>query len=73
MNTDVINAIATGDELIAAGQAQYSFLVGLDPNASDPYHLYPLQASYGAPVFEITADGTYDAISQKYFGADVSK
>ena len=54
---------ATFDDLIAAGQAsgaEYAFLVGLDPAAADPYHLYPLQASFGAPVFEITADGTYD-------------
>ena len=54
---------ATFDDLIAAGQAsgaEYPFLVGLDPAAADPYHLYPLQASFGAPVFEITADGTYD-------------
>lgn len=63
-NTDLVaEAPATFDELIAAGQAagtEYAFLVGLDPAASDPYHLYPLQASFGAPVFEITADGTYD-------------
>ena len=54
---------ATFDDLIAAGEAsgaEYPFLVGLDPAAADPYHLYPLQASFGAPVFEITADGTYD-------------
>ena len=54
---------ATFDDLIAAGEAsgaEYPFLVGLDPAAADPYHLYPFQASYGAPVFEITADGTYD-------------
>lgn len=53
-------AVSTGQALVAGGQATYPFLVGLDPNAADPYHLYPLQASYGAPVFEITADGTYD-------------
>jgi arabinogalactan oligomer/maltooligosaccharide transport system substrate-binding protein len=54
------DAIAAGQALVAAGQAQYPFLVGLDPNAADPYHLYPLQASFGAPVFELNADGTYD-------------
>lgn len=54
------DAIATGQALVDAGDAEYAFLVGLDPNAADPYHLYPLQASFGAPVFEITADGTYD-------------
>ena len=55
------DALATGKALVDAGTAQYPFLVGLDPNASDPYHLYPLQASFGAPVFETKADGTYDA------------
>lgn len=52
--------IAAGQEAVAAGSAEYPFLVGLDAAAGDPYHLYPLQASFGAPVFEITADGTYD-------------
>lgn len=63
-NVDLVADVpATFDDLIAAGEAsgaEYAFLVGLDPNAADPYHLYPLQASFGAPVFEITADGTYD-------------
>ena len=52
--------IATGQALVAAGTATYPFLVGLDPNASDPYHLYPLQTSFGATVFALNADGTYD-------------
>jgi arabinogalactan oligomer / maltooligosaccharide transport system substrate-binding protein len=52
--------IATGNAAVAEGSAEYAFLIGLDPAAADPYHLYPLQASFGAPVFEITADGTYD-------------
>lgn len=52
--------IAAGQAAVADGSAEYPFLVGLDPAAADPYHLYPLQASFGAPVFEITADGTYD-------------
>ncbi len=63
-NVDLVGEVpATFDDLIAAGEAsgaEYPFLVGLDPAAADPYHLYPLQASFGAPVFEITADGTYD-------------
>ena len=57
-------APATWDDAIAAGTAagtQYKFLIGLDPNAADPYHLYPMQASFGAPVFALNADGTYDA------------
>lgn len=52
--------IAAGQAAVAEGAAEYPFLVGLDPAAADPYHLYPLQASFGAPVFEINADGTYD-------------
>jgi arabinogalactan oligomer/maltooligosaccharide transport system substrate-binding protein len=52
--------IAAGQAAVAEGAAEYPFLIGLDPAAADPYHLYPLQASFGAPVFEITADGTYD-------------
>ena len=55
------DAIATGNALIAEGKATYAFLIGLDPNAADPYHLYPLQASLGAPVFGLDANGTYDA------------
>ena len=54
-------AIAAGNALIAEGKAKYAFLVGRDPNAADPYHLYPLQASLGAPVFGLDANGTYDA------------
>lgn len=54
-------AIAAGQALVSAGTATYPFLVGLDPNAADPYHLYPLQASMGAPVFGLDEDGTYDA------------
>lgn len=52
--------LATGDALMASGDAEYAFLVGLDPNAADPYHLYPLQASFGSTVFELNEDGTYD-------------
>ncbi len=63
------DALATGKALVADGKAQYPFLVGLDPNAADPYHLYPLQASFGAPVFEIKADGTYDATKLALGGA----
>jgi arabinogalactan oligomer/maltooligosaccharide transport system substrate-binding protein len=54
-------AVAAGQALVAAGTATYPFLVGLDPNAADPYHLYPLQASFGAPVFGLDDNGTYDA------------
>src|SRR5690606_2122291 len=51
-------------DMVAKGQAagtEYAFLVGLDPEAADPYHLYPFQTSFGAPVFGTAADGSYDA------------
>lgn len=57
-------APATYDDMIAAGTAagtEYKFLVGLDPEQGDPYHLYPFQTSFGAPVFGTNADGTYNA------------
>ena len=54
---------ATFDEMIAKGQAaavDYPFVVGLDPQAADPYHLYPFQTSFGSSVFARNADGSYD-------------
>jgi arabinogalactan oligomer/maltooligosaccharide transport system substrate-binding protein len=51
--------IAAGQALVAAGTATYPVLIpsGAD---SDPYHLYPLQSSYGAPLFGLNADGSYN-------------
>lgn len=64
-NTDLVAEAPTDfDDMIAKGKAagtEYAFLVGLDPEASDPYHLYPFQTSFGAPVFGTAADGSYDA------------
>ena len=54
---------ATFDEMIAKGRAagtEYPFVVGLDPQAADPYHLYPFQTSFGNLVFARNADGSYD-------------
>ena len=63
-NTDLVPEAPTDyDDMIAKGRAagtDYAFLVGLDPAASDPYHLYPFQTSFGAPVFGTDADGAYD-------------
>jgi len=63
-NTDLApNAASTFDEVIANGQAagtEYPFLVGLSPEQGDPYHLYPLQTSFGSQVFAQNADGSYD-------------
>ncbi|CAH0197763.1 MULTISPECIES: maltose ABC transporter substrate-binding protein [unclassified Microbacterium] len=64
-NTDLVPEAPTDfADMIAKGEAagtEYPFLVGLDPEAADPYHLYPFQTSFGAPVFGTTADGGYDA------------
>ncbi|AEE46441.1 sugar ABC transporter substrate-binding protein [Cellulomonas fimi] len=55
---------ATFDELVAQAKAvgtDYSVLVQQDEKTGDPYHLYPLQTSFGAPVFGTDGDGAYDA------------
>jgi arabinogalactan oligomer/maltooligosaccharide transport system substrate-binding protein len=53
--------IASGKSVVASGKAKYPFLLGLDPKQGDPYHLYPLQTSFGSSVFAQNADGSYDA------------
>lgn len=64
-NTDLVPEAPTSyDDMIAKGQAagtEYALLVGLDPEAADPYHLYPFQTSFGAPVFGTNEDGSYNA------------
>lgn len=52
---------ATFDELVAQAQGagQPFSVVVQQGEESDPYHLYPLQTSFGAPVFEQAADGSY--------------
>lgn len=63
-NTEMVaTAPATWADLLTAaeGKGKYKVLVGLDAKAADPYHLYPIQTSFGAPVFELKADGSYDA------------
>jgi arabinogalactan oligomer/maltooligosaccharide transport system substrate-binding protein len=51
----------TFDELVAQAQGvgQPFSVVVQQGEESDPYHLYPLQTSFGAPVFEQAADGSY--------------
>jgi arabinogalactan oligomer/maltooligosaccharide transport system substrate-binding protein len=53
--------VQTGQAAVAAGEAEFPLLVGIDPNASDPYHLFPLQASFGGPLFGMNEDGSYNA------------
>jgi arabinogalactan oligomer/maltooligosaccharide transport system substrate-binding protein len=63
-NADLVSEpVETFDEVIANGKAagtEYPFLVGLSPEQGDPYHLYPLQTSFGSQVFAQSADGSYD-------------
>lgn len=63
-NADLIPEAATGfDDMIAKGQAaglDQPFVVeqGVEGN---PYHLYPFQTAFGAPVFGTDDSGAYDA------------
>jgi len=63
-NADLVpTAVTSFDDMIAKGTAAgvtYPFMVeqGADGN---PYHLYPFQTSFGAPVFGTDASGGYDA------------
>ncbi|MDU5025787.1 MAG: extracellular solute-binding protein [Cutibacterium avidum] len=71
----VTDAPKTFDEMIEMGRrsgAKYPFLVGLDPKESDPYHLYPFQASFGAPVFEFKDNG-FDAAKVAMGGSNGEK
>lgn len=45
---------ATWDEVVAAGVE-----IAMGPDSGDPYHMYYIQTSFGAPVFEQNADGSY--------------
>lgn len=61
-NVDLVPEAPTDwDDLVAKGTAagvQYPFLVEQGPDGN-PYHLYPFQTSFGAPVFGTNAEG-YD-------------
>ncbi len=51
----------TFDELIAQGEdsgAKYPVLIQIGEEG-DAYHMYPLQTSFGAPVFETDESGSY--------------
>jgi len=45
---------ATWDEVVAAGVE-----VAMGEDSGDPYHMYYIQTSFGAPVFVQNADGSY--------------
>lgn len=63
-NADLVDeAPESFEEMIQLGEesgATYPFVVGLDPQGADPYHLYPFQMSFGSPVFGQNEDGTYN-------------
>jgi arabinogalactan oligomer/maltooligosaccharide transport system substrate-binding protein len=53
----------TFDALVEQAKAvgtEHSVLIQQDETDGDPYHLYPLQTSFGAPVFEQDDTGAYD-------------
>lgn len=52
---------AEGHRLMADSGITYPFTVSQSPDAGDPYHLYPLQTSFGAEVFERGEDGEYSS------------
>jgi arabinogalactan oligomer / maltooligosaccharide transport system substrate-binding protein len=52
---------AEGHRLMEERGIEYPFTVSQSPEAGDPYHLYALQTSFGAPVFERTEEGEYTA------------
>lgn len=52
---------STFDDMITSGKAtgvQYPFIIQMGEEG-DPYHFYPFQTSFGAPVFAQDADGSY--------------
>lgn len=53
--------LAEGHRLMDAGVAKYPFTTSQSEASGDPYHLYPIQSSFGAEVFERDADGAYTA------------
>lgn len=50
--------VAQGQELVAAGRATRPLLVQ-QGEGGDPYHLYPVQTSFGAPAFRADEEGSY--------------
>lgn len=44
--------VATGQRLVRDGKADFPVGLPVDPKAGSPYHLYPLQTSFGSSVFD---------------------
>lgn len=66
---DYDDAIATGNALVKAGKAKFPFLLQQDPSSGDPYHMYPFQTSFGAPVFGLNSKGGFDSKNLQMKGA----
>ncbi|MGO1230853.1 sugar ABC transporter substrate-binding protein [Glutamicibacter arilaitensis] len=62
-NADLVKeAPKTFDDMIAAGEkadTEFPFLVQVS-DVGDPFHAYPFQTSFGAPVFGADESGAYD-------------
>lgn len=62
-NADLVaEPAANYDDMIAKGEAsgaEFAFVVEQGENGN-PYHLYPFQTAFGAPVFGRDANGAYD-------------
>ncbi|MGO1174485.1 MAG: sugar ABC transporter substrate-binding protein, partial [Actinomycetaceae bacterium] len=59
-NTELApEAPATWDDALAAGEGSDYPILLQSGTEGDPYTFYPLQMSFGAPVFETDADGAY--------------
>ncbi|OPC78267.1 maltose ABC transporter substrate-binding protein [Embleya scabrispora] len=52
--------LATGRRLVEQGRAELPVAVPVDAKSGSPYHLYPLQTSFGCRVFGTKPDGAYD-------------
>ena len=67
-NADLVPESATSfDDMIAKGTAagvEFPFVVEQGENGN-PYHLYPFQTAFGAPVFGRDAAGAYDPTQLK--------
>ena len=50
---------ADGHRVMKEQGVSYPFTVSQDPDAGDPYHLYPIQTSFGAEVFQREKSGEY--------------
>ncbi|HET6626358.1 MAG TPA: maltose ABC transporter substrate-binding protein [Nocardioidaceae bacterium] len=53
--------VATGKKLVDQKKAKLPIAIQQDPTNGDPYHLFPLQQSFGSSIFATSPEGGYDA------------